>query len=149
MPTGARGTGGEGDQRWELNKNHANRRFGPHAAGNEMSTELAPLARLVLRLCMRMRETRGAGTKGGRDAREESRGKGYSSSSPKPSRAKKRNGRKTAFIKLSADVHHPSYPPSSCPPFTPWILRAFAQAIPPPRLLLSCPLFSPDLLPFP
>jgi len=26
---------------WELNKNHANRRFGPRAAGNEMSTELA------------------------------------------------------------------------------------------------------------
>lgn len=35
-----KGRGG-GDQRWELNKNHANRRFGPHAAGNEMSTELA------------------------------------------------------------------------------------------------------------
>lgn len=39
---------------------------------------------------------------------------------PKPSRAKKRNGRKTAFIKLSADVRHPPIPyPPPRPRFTP------------------------------
>lgn len=109
----ARAVGG-----WELNKNHANRRFGL-ARSRKRDEHRARLPRSAGPPTLHANEgnARREGTKGGRDARGKPRGKGYSSSSSKPSRAKKRNGRKTAFIKLSADVHTLLSPPPCIPIF--------------------------------
>lgn len=121
----------------ELNKNHANRRFGPRAAGNKMSTARSDGPPTLHANEGNARCGNEEGRKGGEENRE---GKGYSFSSPKPSRAKKRNGRKTAFIKLSADVHTslcpPPLPPSASlsSPFTP---PAKATELPTLQLLLS------------